>query len=171
MNAVAESTHSYEEMHKKCLSNIPYDAGKIVSAAGGTELLSTVLVIDDDVAMTETLSVMLEPKAFKVFTAHTSEEGIAAASWLQPDVIVLDLHLPGMDSSLCRTIRESSGVPILVLSALNKPGVAAQALDDGADDYLTKPVPSGVLVAHLNNLIRRARAERDAYQKGSLQGF
>ena len=151
-------------------AKIPFDAGKLVSVAGGTELLSTVLVIDDDVAVTEMLSVILEPKAFKVFTAHTGEEGIAAASRLQPDVIVLDLHLPGMDSSqLCRTIRESSGVPILVLSALNKPGIAAQALDDGADDYLIKPVPSGVLVAHLNNLIRRARAERDASQKGSLQ--
>jgi PleD family two-component response regulator len=53
-------------------------------------------------------------------------------------------------------------VPILVLSALNKPGAVAQALDEGADDYLIKPVPSGVLVAHLKNLIRRARVEREA---------
>jgi len=82
---------------------------------------------------------------------------------LCPDVIILDLFMPGLDGwQVCKSIREYSQVPILVLSAINKPGTVAKALDEGADDYLIKPVPSGVLVAHLNNLIRRARAERDA---------
>jgi DNA-binding response OmpR family regulator len=126
-------------------------------------VLTRVLVIDDDIAMTEMLKVTLEPRAFEVFTAHTGEEGIKAAKAQNPDVIILDLFMPGMDGwQVCKSIRRHSQVPILVLSAINKPGTVAKALDEGADDYLIKPVPSGVLVAHLNNLIRRARAERDA---------
>lgn len=126
-------------------------------------VLTRVLVIDDDAAMTEMLKVTLEPREFEVMTAHTGEEGIEAAKSLCPDVIILDLFMPGVDGwQVCKSIREYSKVPILVLSAINKPGTVAKALDEGADDYLIKPVPSGVLVAHLNNLIRRARAERDA---------
>jgi DNA-binding response OmpR family regulator len=126
-------------------------------------VLTRVLVIDDDAAMTEMLKVTLEPREFEVMTAHTGEEGIEAAKSLCPDVIILDLFMPGLDGwQVCKSIREYSKVPILVLSAINKPGTVAKALDEGADDYLIKPVPSGVLVAHLNNLIRRARAERDA---------
>ena len=125
--------------------------------------MTRVLVIDDDAAMTEMLKVTLEPREFEVMTAHTGEEGIEAAKNLCPDVIILDLFMPGLDGwQVCKSIREYSKVPILVLSAINKPGTVAKALDEGADDYLIKPVPSGVLVAHLNNLIRRARAERDA---------
>jgi DNA-binding response OmpR family regulator len=126
-------------------------------------VLTRVLVIDDDTAMTEMLKVTLEPRAFEVLTAHTGEEGIKAAKTQNPDVIILDLFMPGMDGwQVCKSIRQYSQVPVLVLSAINKPGTVAKALDEGADDYLIKPVPSGVLVAHLNNLIRRARAERDA---------
>ena len=122
-----------------------------------------VLMIDDDVSMTEMLQVALEAKSFKVETVHTGEEGIAAARRDDVDVVVLDLYMPGMDGlEVCRAIREFSQVPILVLSAMSKPGTATQALDEGADDFLIKPVPSNVLIAHLNNLTRRARAERDA---------
>lgn len=122
-----------------------------------------VLMIDDDIAMTEMLQVALEAKSFKVETVHTGKEGIEAARRLKPDVVVLDLYMPGMGGlEVCRGIREFSQVPILVLSAMSKPGTATHALDEGADDFLIKPVPSNVLIAHLNNLTRRARAERDA---------
>jgi DNA-binding response OmpR family regulator len=127
-------------------------------------LSTSVLVIDDDIAMTEMLKVILEPKAFEVLCAKTGKEGIEAARRKSPDVIVLDLHIPESDGwQVCRSIRQFSKTPILVLSALNKPGAVAQALDEGADDYLIKPVPSGVLIAHLKNLTRRARAEKEAY--------
>jgi two-component system response regulator ResD len=73
-----------------------------------------------------------------------------------PDVIILDLMMPGMDGwQVCSQIRTFSSVPILILSALHSPGLVASALDAGADDYLVKPVPSGVLIAHLNKLTRR----------------
>jgi DNA-binding response OmpR family regulator len=121
-----------------------------------TNLTSTVLVIDGDTALTTMLKAILEPRAFSVLTAHQVPEGIEAARLNKPDVIVLDLYMAGPDGGqVCRTIREFTQVPILVLSAMNKPGVVAQALNEGADDYLIKPVPAGVLVAHLNNLIRR----------------
>lgn len=126
-------------------------------------MVSSVLVIDNDVALTEILKVILEPKAFEVFTAQKVEDGIDAVRRLGPDVIVLDLDMPEKDGwQICRDIRAFSKTPILVLSALNKPDAVAQALDVGADDYLIKPVPSGVLVAHLKNLIRRAHAEQVA---------
>jgi two-component system OmpR family response regulator/two-component system response regulator RstA len=88
------------------------------------------------------------------------------AHQLRPDVIVLDLLLPGVDGwQVCREIRSFSAVPILVLSANSKPGMATIALDQGADDYLLKPTPTNVLVAHLRKLIRRSRAEQQGKQK------
>jgi len=73
---------------------------------------------------------------------------------------------------VCRSVRAFSNVPILILSAINDPGMVASALDAGADDYLVKPVPSAILVAHLNKLIRRTGtlnppAEAPVWQPGS----
>lgn len=126
-------------------------------------MVSSVLVIDNDVAMSEILKAILEPKAFEVFTAHEVKAGIADVRRLNPDVIVLNLFMPETNGwKVCRDIRTFSKIPILVLSAVNNPDAVARALDEGADDYLIKPVPSGVLIAHLKNLIRRSRAEQDA---------
>lgn len=125
--------------------------------------MSCVLVIDDDRAMTDMLKALLEPKAFRVITAHHVQEGIEAIQKREPDLIILDLNMPGNDDAqICRLIRDFSRAPLLVLSASNKPGAATKALDGGADDYMLKPVASGVLVAHINNLLRRARAEYKA---------
>lgn len=74
----------------------------------------------------------------------------------EPDVVVLDMILPDMDGcQISKLIREQSDVPIIILSSIDTPGMIAQALDNGADDYLTKPVSSGTLIAHLNKLVRR----------------
>jgi DNA-binding response OmpR family regulator len=122
-----------------------------------------VLVIDDDQAMTEMLRLVLEPNAFDVYEAHSGPEGIEATHRLNPEVVVLDLLMPGMDGwEVCKEIRTFSQVPILVLSAISKPGIIARALDEGADDYLLKPMPSSVLIAHLKRLARRARAEQES---------
>lgn len=121
-------------------------------------MVSSVLVIDNDVALTELLKTTLEPKTFNVYTAHEVDEGISAVHRINPDVIILDLYLPEKDGSqVCRDIRTFSDTPILILSVFNNPDAIAQALDEGADDYLIKPVPNGVLVAHLKKLIRRSR--------------
>ncbi|MFU8773335.1 MAG: response regulator transcription factor [Anaerolineales bacterium] len=124
-----------------------------------------VLVIDDDVAVTDMLRVILEPMSFEVVSSASAEDGINAAHRFNPDVVVLDLFMPGMDGwEVCRAIRKFSKVPILVLTAMSKPGMVVKALNEGADDYLIKPVASSVLVAHLRNLSRRARAEKEAVE-------
>jgi DNA-binding response OmpR family regulator len=71
--------------------------------------------------------------------------------------------MPGMDGrQVCKAIRQFSEIPILVLSALSKPETVARVLDEGADDYLIKPVSSDTLIAHLNSLIRRTQGRRIA---------
>ena len=115
-----------------------------------------VLVIDDDPAFTDLLKILLEPASSNVIAANCGVDGIDLAKSSLPDIIILDLMMPEMDGwEVCRSIREFSPVPILILSALDSPGMVAAALDAGADDYLIKPVTSGVLIAHINKLVRR----------------
>ena len=122
--------------------------------------MSRVLVIDDDIDMTAMLTMVLGTAGFDVKAANTSLDGVNAARSWSPDVIILDLMMPGMDGmQVCHEVRQFSQVPILILSVVDKPNVIAQALDEGADDYLVKPVPGGVLVAHINTLSRRNRPE------------
>lgn len=119
-----------------------------------------VLAIDDDPAMTELLSLLLRPKGFDIQTCNSGDAGVDAVRSFSPHVVILDLMMPTMDGwKVCAAIRSFSQVPILILSALDSPGSVASALDAGADDYLVKPVPSGMLVAHLNNLTRRVTGE------------
>ena len=126
-------------------------------------LPTRVLVIDDDNATTDLFKLILKPNEFEVHVVNSGPEGIEAARRLSPEVVVLDLLMPEMDGSdVCRAIRSFSQVPILVLSAVSKPGMVAQALDEGADDYLLKPITSSVLIARLKRLVWRARAENEA---------
>ncbi len=122
-----------------------------------------ILVIDDDKVLTDMLKISLEPDSFDVITANSGEEGLTAARQQRPEVIILDLVMPGVNGwQIGKAIREFSRVPILVLTALDKPEVVTSALDEGADDFLIKPVSTEILVAHINNLSRRARAEMEA---------
>lgn len=116
----------------------------------------TVLTIDDDTAITELLAMLLRTHGYEVITANTGEEGIKTIKEKTPHVVILDLMMPGLDGwQVCKSVREFSNVPIVILSALDDPKMIASALDAGADDYLVKPVSSSILVAHLNRLIRR----------------
>jgi len=119
-----------------------------------------VLMIDDDPGMTDLLTQLLKTRGFDPLVAHSGEEGIKLIRRESPDIVILDLMMPQMDGwQVCTQIRSFSTVPILVLSVLDVPGTAASALDAGADDFLVKPVPAGVLIAHLNTLARRAGME------------
>lgn len=120
------------------------------------------IAIDDDPAMTDLLSLLLKSHGLEIYTSNNGEEGLQLVRAIDPDIIILDLMMPGKDGwEVCREVRGFSTVPIIILSALDNPGMVASALDAGADDYLIKPVPSGVLIAHLNNLTRRANAENN----------
>lgn len=123
-----------------------------------------ILVISGDDATTELLSLNLEPKSYEVFHARSGQEGIEATRVINPEVVILDLLMPDMDGweKICKKVREFSRAPILVLSPMSKPGIAVRVLDEGADDYLQKPMPSGILLAHVRRLIRRAKAEQEA---------
>ncbi len=120
------------------------------------EATMKILVIDDDPAMTDLLKLLLAPAAAEVIAANSGPEGIRMANETKPDVITLDLMMPDINGwQVCKAIRKVSSIPILILSALDSPGLVAAALDAGADDYLIKPVPSSVLLAHINKLVRR----------------
>jgi two-component system response regulator MtrA len=121
-----------------------------------------ILAIDDDLALTDLLAMLLQSHGFEVITTNDTETGIEIIRTESPDLVLLDLMIPKMDGwKACAAIRTFSKVPILVLSALDTPSMITSALDAGADDYLVKPVSSGVLVAHINNLTRRANAEKN----------
>ncbi len=123
--------------------------------------MNKILVIDDDPAMTDLLKLLLRQTGAEIRIANDGRTGIGLAKTFAPRIIILDLMMPEMDGwQICKEIRTFSNVPILILSALDNPGLVAAALDAGADDYLIKPVTSGVLIAHLNNLIRRANLDK-----------
>jgi DNA-binding response OmpR family regulator len=121
-------------------------------------LQAKILVIDDDVGMTELLSMMLASASSEILVANSGREGIELVSTHHPDIIILDLMMPERGGWwVCEKIREITTAPILILSALNAPNAIAQALDAGADDFLVKPVSSSNLIAHIQKHIRRVR--------------
>ncbi len=127
------------------------------------EMQTKVLVVDDDRDTTDLLKIILEPQSFAVITANSGEEGIELAKLWAPDVMVVDLLMPGIDGlNVVRSIRKFSSIPILIISAVNKPNIAELTLDCGGDDFLKKPFSSGVLIASVNKLARRARAEQNS---------
>ena len=129
-----------------------------------------VLVVDDDRDTAELLKYILSPSSYEVTIANTGEDGINLARKLTPDVMIVDLLMPDMDGlRVCQTVRQFSNTPILVLSAVNKPNIALEALNCGADDFLVKPMVSGVLIASVNKLARRARAEQKAQEASDNQ--
>ena len=131
---------------------------------------TNIFVIDDDTAVTDLLSVLLNTQGFQVWATNSSSEGLTQIREKKPDLVILDLMMPEMDGwEVCKAVRAFSDVPIIVLSALNDPSMIASVLDSGADDYLTKPTPSRVLVAHINRLLdRTGTAGANSAKNGSL---
>lgn len=122
-----------------------------------------ILVIDDDPDTTGLLQVILEPSFHEIITANSGPEGIYMAKQQCPDLIILDMMMPEMSGAeICRTLRKFIKAPILILSALDNPGTVIASLEAGADDYLIKPITNGMLVAHINKLLRRVAKPREA---------
>lgn len=115
-----------------------------------------ILVIDDDRAITELMSMLLKTHGFEAITTNSGIEGIKLVEENNPSVVLLDLMMPDLDGwQVSKAIRKFSNVPILILSAINDPTMVASVLDAGADDFLVKPVPSSVLIAHIRKMVRR----------------
>ena len=116
----------------------------------------TVLVIDDEPPIRRLLRLTLEPQGYRVFEADNGQLGLQEAAARRPDVIVLDLGLPDMDGlTVLKRLREWSQTPVLVLSVRDRETDKVAALDNGADDYLTKPFSFEVLAARVRAAGRR----------------
>jgi DNA-binding response OmpR family regulator len=121
-----------------------------------------ILLVEDDATIRQMTRLSLERDGFAVATAHDSASGLSAFRADEPDLVVLDVMLPGVDGvSVCRSIREHSVVPIVMLTARSDPVDVVVGLEAGADDYVTKPFEPAILAARLRAVLRRV-ARHDA---------
>ena len=130
-----------------------------------------ILVIDDDEGLNELLTEYLGQFGFSVRTAAHPEEGLRALKADPPDLVVLDVMLPGMDGlAVCRKIRETSRVPIVMLTARGHVMDRILGLEMGADDYMPKPFEPRELVARIQAVLRRgSKIEEDTVRAGTLE--
>ena len=116
----------------------------------------TALIIDDEIQIRRLLRLALESRDYTVREADTGRLGLQEAAFHRPDVVLLDLGLPDMDGlEVLKNLREWSKVPVLILSVRDQEDVKVTALENGADDYVTKPFSTAELVARLAVIQRR----------------
>jgi two-component system, OmpR family, KDP operon response regulator KdpE len=119
--------------------------------------VSRILVVDDEPQIRRTLAINLRARGYQVDLAATGEEALKAAAHQQPDVVVLDLGLPGIDGlQVIHGLRGWTQIPIIVLSVREREADKVAALDAGADDFVTKPFGINELLARLRAAVRRA---------------
>jgi DNA-binding response OmpR family regulator len=117
-----------------------------------------ILVVDDDPELTSVLEAGLTQYSYQVDTAHDAVLGLIRLYAFQPDLVLLDIPLPGMDSwDMLRRIREVSEVPVMAMSVVDDEAIVSRGLDLGADDYLTKPFGQQELLARVQAVLRRTR--------------
>jgi two-component system KDP operon response regulator KdpE len=120
--------------------------------------MSRIVVVDDEVQILRALRRALVARGHEVVTAVDGEDAIAEIEAAPPDLVILDLNLPGIDGmEVCRRLRTWTNVPILILSVREDEAAKVRALDLGADDYLTKPFGVEELLARVRALLRRTR--------------
>jgi two-component system alkaline phosphatase synthesis response regulator PhoP len=120
-----------------------------------------VLVVDDDVKTVELVKLYLNRDGYKVITGYTGTDALKLAREHHPDLIVLDVMMPGMNGlDVCRTLRSESEVPIIMLTALTTDDDRLKGLDIGADDYVSKPFSPRELAARVRAVLRRVPGER-----------
>jgi DNA-binding response OmpR family regulator len=118
-----------------------------------------ILLVDDDTTLLDVTAFALRRAGFLVVVAHDSDQALRVWSDEQPDLIILDIQLPGKDGlTLCREIRAMSSVPIILLTVRNSDDDIVHGLEIGADDYLTKPFSPKQLIARARAVLRRSSA-------------
>ncbi|WP_447973413.1 response regulator [Nitrospira sp. Kam-Ns4a] len=122
-----------------------------------------ILVVDDEPQIRRSLQVALEAQGYTVIRAETGEQALQAAASRMPDVVLVDLLMPGLEGlEVTRRLREQSPVPIIVLSAVSTEAKKVEALELGADDYITKPFSTVELLARIKSVLRRAAGAKSA---------
>ena len=122
-----------------------------------------VLIVEDELSLRETLAYSLERDGYEVLTAADGLDALKVARSQRPDLILLDVMLPGMDGiEVCRILRQETDVPILMLTARAEEVDRVVGLEVGADDYVTKPFGMRELLARIRALLRRARMQSQA---------
>lgn len=126
----------------------------------------SVLVVEDDKSVSQLIRLYMAQAGYQVLSAETGLDGLNVALNGNPDIVLLDLNLPGMDGiEVCRNIRKSSAVPIIMVTARVEEDDRLIGLDLGADDYVSKPFSPRELVARVNAVLRRT--QRDAEKRES----
>ena len=123
---------------------------------------SRILIVDDEPQITRVLRTALSTQGYSLKVAANGLEGLDAVEGWQPDLVITDLAMPKISGvELCRAIRENSQIPILVLSVRNQDRQKIEALDAGADDYVTKPFSIQELLARVRALLRRQKSAQE----------
>ncbi len=122
---------------------------------------SSILLIDDDIELCGLFELLLTQKGYRVHIARDGISGLKKLYSANPDVIVLDIMMPGLDGwETCRRIREVTDTPIIMLTAVNEQNEIVKGLDLGADDYLVKPILPDALIARIEAVLRRVYREQ-----------
>lgn len=122
--------------------------------------MSKVLVVDDDLNIVKLLKLYLEKEDFTVCTAHDGEEALQVYKRETPDIIILDIMMPKLDgNSVCREIRKTSDIPIIMLTAKGETFDKVLSLELGADDYIVKPFEPKELIARIKAILRRSETK------------
>ena len=126
----------------------------------------TILVIEDDESVSQLIRLYLAHEGYRAVTAKDGIKGLNLARSENPDLILLDLNLPGMDGSeICRSLRGDSDVPIIMVTARVDEDERLEGLDLGADDYVTKPFSPRELMARIRAVLRRSVREEDVKER------
>jgi len=116
-----------------------------------------ILVVDDEAQITRVLKTTLSAQGYAIRTATDGKQALQEMKGWSPDLVITDLRMPNMDGlQLCRSIRGESRIPIIVLSVKGEEAIKVEALDAGADDYITKPFSINELLARVRAALRRA---------------